>query len=72
MNPRHSVKRRRSSWLLAMDPLAVVEEKLGSVDGWHSSVIMDMFCEKPKVRVSRRVAEFMYGNGVSVSDAAKS
>ena len=36
---------------------------------WPSSVIMDMFYEEPKVRV-RRVAAFMYGNGVSVSDAA--
>ena len=30
-----------------------------------------MFYEDPKVRVSRRVAAFMYGNGVSVRDAAK-
>jgi len=52
-----------------MDPLAVVEE-LGSVDSWPSRVIMDMFYEEPKVRVSRRVATFMYGKAVSVSDAA--
>jgi hypothetical protein len=51
-------------------PLAVVEEQLGSVESWPTSVIMDMFHEELKVSVSRRVAAFMYGNGVSVSDAA--
>ena len=30
-----------------------------------------MFYEEPKVSVSRRVAAFMYGNGVSVSGAAR-
>ena len=54
-----------------MDPLAVVEEKMGSVDMWQSSVLNDMFYEEPKVRVSRRVAAFLYGNGVIVRDAAK-
>ena len=53
-----------------MDPLAVVEEKLGSVDTWPSSVLTDMFHEEPKVNVSRRVAAFLHGNGVSVKDAA--
>ena len=54
-----------------MDPLAAVEEKLGSVDSWPSSVLTDMFYEEPKVSVSRRVAAYLYGNGISVSDAAK-
>jgi len=49
-----------------MDPLAVVEKKLGRVDSWPSSVIMDMFCEDSKVRISR-IAAFMYGNGVRVT-----
>jgi len=59
------VKRRRSSWLLAMDPLAVVEDKLGSVDSWPSNLLTDMFCEEHKVSVSKRVAAFVYGNGAS-------
>ena len=53
-----------------MDPLAVVEEKLDSVDSWPSSVLTDMFYEQPKVSVSKRVAGYMHGNGVSVGDAA--
>jgi len=54
-----------------MDPLAVAEEKLGSVDIWPSSVLTDMFYKEPKVSVSRRVAAFLHGNGVSMRDAAK-
>ena len=54
-----------------MDPLAVVEELLGSVDTWPSSVLIDMFCKEPKVGVSRRVATFLHGNCVSAKDAAK-
>ena len=57
MNPRHFAKRRRV-WLLAMDPLTVVEEKLGSVDSWPSCVLTDMFYEEPEVRV-RRVTAFV-------------
>ena len=49
----------------------MVEEKLGSVDRWPSKVLTDVFYKEPKVRVSRRVAAFLYGNGVSVRDAAK-
>ena len=42
-----------------MDPIVVVEEKLGSVDRWPSSVLTDMFYEEHKVRFSRRVAAFL-------------
>jgi hypothetical protein len=48
-----------------MDPLAVVEDKLGSVDSWPSNLLTDMFCEEHKVSVSKRVAAFVYGNGAS-------
>jgi hypothetical protein len=54
-----------------MDPLAVVEEKLGIVDTWPSSVLTDMFYKEPKVNVSMRFAAFLHGNGVSARDAAK-
>ena len=63
--------RLSSSWLLALDSLAVVEEKLGRVDSWPSNALTDIFYKEPKVRVSRRDAAFLYGNGVSVRDAAK-
>jgi len=53
-----------------MDSRAVVEEQLGSVDSWPTTAITDIFYEQPKVSVSRRVAAFMYGNGVSASEAA--
>jgi hypothetical protein len=54
-----------------MDRLAVVEEKLGSVDTWPSIVLKDMFYEEPRVSVSIKVAAFLHGNGVSAKDAAK-
>ena len=54
-----------------MDPLAVMDEKLGSFDTWPLSILTDMFYEETKVNVSRRVAGFLYGNAVSVKDAAK-
>ena len=71
LETRHFEKTRRSTWLHAMDPLAVVEEKLGSVNSWPSSVLTDTFYEEPKVRIRRRIAAFFYGNGGSVTDAAK-
>ena len=49
-----------------MDPLAVVEEKLDSVDPWPSSVLTDMFYKEPKVSVSRRVAAFLHGNAATL------
>ena len=70
MNPRLFVKIRRSIWLLAMDSIPFVEEKLGSVESWPSRVIMDVSYEEPKVSISRRVAASMYDKCVSVSDAA--
>jgi hypothetical protein len=66
-----SVVTSRRDVIPAMDPLAVAEETLGSVDTWPSSVLTDMFYEEPKVSVSRRVAVFLHGNGVSAKDAAK-
>ena len=53
-----------------MDPLAIVEEKLGSVDTWPSSVLNDMYYGETKVNVSRRVAAFLDSNPVSEKDAA--
>jgi hypothetical protein len=54
-----------------MDPLSVVEEELGSIESWPTSFITDMFYGEVKVSVKSRVAAFMYGNGVNVSDLVK-
>jgi len=54
-----------------MDPLAVVEEQMGRIEIWPTSVITDMFHEELKVCVTSRVAAFMYGNGVNLSDVVK-
>ena len=52
-----------------MDPLAVVEAQLGSVDSWPSYVLRLMFMLEPNSRVMKKVAAFMYGNNVRLSDA---
>jgi len=54
-----------------MYPVPLVEELLGSIESWPCRVISDMFDTEPTVRVSWRVAEFLYSNGVNVSDAVK-
>ena len=64
VKPRHFAKRRRCSWLLAMDSLAVVVEKLGIADTWPSCVLTGMFYEEPEVRFSKRVAAILYGTGL--------
>jgi hypothetical protein len=50
-----------------MDPLAVVAE-IGSVDSWPPYVLRLMFMLEPNSRVMK-VAAFMYGNNVRLSDA---
>jgi len=51
-----------------MDPLAVVDAQLGTVDIWPSYVLRDMFLWEPNSRVKKKVAAFMYGNSVRLSD----
>jgi hypothetical protein len=52
-----------------MDPLAVVQVLLGSVDSWSSYVLILMFLLEPNSRVMKKVAAFMYGKNVRLSDA---
>jgi len=52
-----------------MDPLGVIEAQLGSVDSWPPYVLRLMFMLEPNPRVMKKVAAFMYGNNVRLSDA---
>jgi len=52
-----------------MDPLAVVEAQLGSVDSWPPFLLRFMFKLEANSRVMRKVAAFMYGKNVRLSDA---
>ena len=45
-----------------MDPLAVVEAQLGSVDSWPLHVFRYMFLLETNLRIMKRAAAFMYGN----------
>ena len=47
-----------------MDPLAVVEAQLGSVDSWPPYVLRLVFMLEPNSRVMKKAAEFMYRNNV--------
>ena len=59
----------RAASFLRMDPLAVVETQLGSVDSWPSYVLRYMFFLEPNSRVMKKVAAFLYRNNVRGSDA---
>ena len=52
-----------------MYPLAVVEAQLGSVDSWPPYVLRLMFMLEPNSRLMKKVAAFIYGNNVRLSDA---
>ena len=52
-----------------MDPLAVVETQLSSVDSWPPYVLRLMFMLGPNSRVMKKVAAFMYRKNVRLSDA---
>ena len=51
-----------------MNPLAVLEAQLGIVDIWPTYVLGYMFLLEPNSHVMK-VAAFMYGNNVRLSDA---
>jgi len=52
-----------------MDPLAVMEAQLVIVDIWPSYVLRDMFLWERNSRVMKKVAAFMYGKSIRLSDA---
>ena len=52
-----------------MDTLAVVEAHLGSVDSWPSYVLRYMFLLEPNSHAMKKVAAFIYGSNVRLSDA---
>jgi len=52
-----------------MDPLSAVENILGGVEIWPSSIIIDLFATKPCNTSVINVAAFMYGNNFPVEKA---
>jgi len=52
-----------------MDPLSAVENNLGGVEIWPSSIIIDLFITKHCTISVINVAAFMYGNNVPVEKA---
>ena len=54
-----------------MDPLRAVKDLLGVVDSWPTYIIYNIFVEVPSPRRVKKVASFMYGNGVPSDIAAE-
>jgi len=52
-----------------MDPLQAVEDILGNVESWPTYVIYNIFVEEPCPESIKKVAAFMYGNGVPLDVA---
>ena len=52
-----------------MDPLRAVEDTLGDVESWPTYIIYNMFLVEPNTISVKKVAAFMYGNGVPVISA---
>jgi len=53
-----------------MDPLTAVEDLLGEVESWTTYAIYNMFVEEPSPTSVKKIAAFMYGNGVPFEIAA--
>ena len=51
-----------------MDPLKTVEDILGDVESWPTYIIY-MFLVEPNTISIKKVAAFMYGNAVPVTNA---
>jgi hypothetical protein len=54
-----------------MDPLSVVEERVGVVETWQTYIIRHVFVDEPDARTVKTMAGFFYGNEVSLHDAVK-
>ena len=52
-----------------MDPLRAVEDILGDVDTWPTYIIFNIFVEVPDPSSVKKVAAFIYGNGVPLDVA---
>jgi hypothetical protein len=54
-----------------MDPLRLVEERIGAVESWPTCIILHVFVNEPNACTLKNVAVFMYGNEVPVEHAVK-
>jgi len=57
--------------MASSNPLRVVEQRLGIVDTWPSSIIRFLFLECPTHRAIKLLSAFFYGNYIPPSLATK-
>jgi hypothetical protein len=54
-----------------MDPLSLVEERVGAVETCRSYIIRHMFMDEPNARTVKNLEGFLYGNEVDLESAIK-
>jgi hypothetical protein len=54
-----------------MDPLSLVEERVGAIETWPSYIIRHKFMDEPNARKVKNLAGFLYGNEVDLESATK-
>jgi hypothetical protein len=52
-----------------MDPLSLIEERVGDVESWPTYIIRHMFVDEPNARTVKNFATFVFGNDVPVEVA---
>jgi hypothetical protein len=51
-----------------MDPLRLVEDRVGDVESWPTFIILHRFVEEPNARTVKNISTFMFGNNVPIED----
>jgi hypothetical protein len=67
---KRELREDTSAIIEAMSTMKWVEEIVGGVESWPTYMILNMFVCPPTEHSMKKVAAFMYGNGVPVEMAA--
>ena len=54
-----------------MNPLLIVEHRLGTTETWPLYIIRFLFLNCPKPQIIKKITAFFYGNGISLSLAIR-
>ena len=50
-----------------LNPLLVVEHRLGTIETWPSFIIRFLFLNCPRPQIIKKITAFFYGNGITLS-----
>jgi len=54
-----------------VNPLLVVEHRLGTIETWPSYIISYLFLNCPRPLIIKKMTAFFYGNGLTLSPAIR-